>query len=560
MSKKPISIKQKPSKKALLDELESIKHLLDDEDSDFEPPLLTQEVSSSHQNFNEATDSDIDFDALPVLTDSLDVNEEDIPTLESSVEEDDIVSRAMKAQSFKDSPEQFTPSQQKTKSLFDDEPEIKSDPTGEELSPEMIALNAMPKDVVKPKAPNIEEPTKPSESETTTESFSETKPLKPESKKFLSLEEELKSIANDIVDETPIDTTLDENHVNETLKEFDDYLIENDPTEDSNTSKEIHREDETPFDDKPSTGDALSISNAPQSDNEAIEQSPLALKEDVLEETEEEAPEFETLDNADALQSGDNKQAEEDSTTEFNIEDDSFENSTAADTQEDTSDESDDSLLEAAILEVTNSITGGDLSEQVQESLAKDKKTNESESTKEHQPSLFDTSENDSSKEALNKKKIDEADQPKSDKEVSTIESTAEKPTKESDGSLTSSVASVKTPNRKMENPAIKKTENPFLPKHIRERLHTNRTLQQEIDDSTAAQMSLDANEKLAKGNQPPSTENPPASKPTENTPTQSASQEDRVIEEVIGSVLPKIESELRQKIRELIKQEKSSD
>ncbi|MGI1678520.1 MAG: hypothetical protein K6L75_07315 [Cellvibrionaceae bacterium] len=549
MSKKPISIKEKPSKKALLDELESIKHLLDDEDSNFEPPLLTQEVTSDNTKRSSVDDIDFDND-LPVLTDSLDLNEEDIPTLEASVEEEDIVSRAMKARSQQDLSSQTTPTLPKTNSLFDDDYVPKDSSASEQLSPEMLALNAIPKKIIKPIAPKAEEATK-----STASVLAETKIAKPAQKQFLSLEEELETLAKNIVNETPIETTLDEDHVNETLKEFDDYL-----EDDTQLGHDDNQEDEN------LPNDGLLTEEITLEDAE--EQEEIFLADPSQDEQYDEA----------LLAENDESELTSSGLTAKDINNDSEE--IIEDAQKDSTDASEESLLAAAILEVTDSITDGKLSEQVQESLAKNDAKNEPESkdnrepkdspepseslelndslelsetpnTKEHQPSLFDSSDS-----------VTQTDKSEVDNDAISKKVESTKPATEPEEAI-SATPIAKSPSSSSSSSKItaqansRKTENPFLPKHIRERLHTNRTLQQEIDDSSAAQASLNT----TTGEQASTR----AYKNSDHTQQEKAvspgsTQEDRVIEEVLGSVLPKIESELRQKIRELIDQEKSSD
>ncbi len=88
---------------------------------------------------------------------------------------------------------------------------------------------------------------------------------------------------------------------------------------------------------------------------------------------------------------------------------------------------------------------------------------------------------------------------------------------------------------------------NPFLPKHIRDRLHTNRTLQQEIDDSPYSYTATTPSNKQQQA--------------ASHTASASAikSQDEKLVDELVSSYIAKIEPELRDKIRNLIKQEKQS-
>jgi len=120
--------------------------------------------------------------------------------------------------------------------------------------------------------------------------------------------------------------------------------------------------------------------------------------------------------------------------------------------------------------------------------------------------------------------------------------------------SKTSKRTSDKNQSNTSHSPAIagdrKKTinaNNPFLPKHIRDRLHTNRTLQQEIDDSPYIKAPISAqNDQHLKTNQ--------AGHSEPENPT-----DEMLVDELLSSYIAKIEPELRDKIRKLIKQEKQT-
>jgi len=88
------------------------------------------------------------------------------------------------------------------------------------------------------------------------------------------------------------------------------------------------------------------------------------------------------------------------------------------------------------------------------------------------------------------------------------------------------------------------KTDNPFLPKHIRDRLHTNRTLQQEISATFTA---------------PPKAPQPQV-KPEAKAATPSTDEaHEQVIDELVQRYLPKIEAELREKLRALLAEQNES-
>lgn len=87
-------------------------------------------------------------------------------------------------------------------------------------------------------------------------------------------------------------------------------------------------------------------------------------------------------------------------------------------------------------------------------------------------------------------------------------------------------------------SPLEKKSENPFLPKHIRDRLKANRELQQEMVKAFTS---------------PPYTPFPP---PTRKKPPNDAADE-QLIEHLLQRYLPKIEAELRQKLRAIVEEER---
>ncbi|GAB1259358.1 hypothetical protein [Aurantivibrio plasticivorans] len=105
------------------------------------------------------------------------------------------------------------------------------------------------------------------------------------------------------------------------------------------------------------------------------------------------------------------------------------------------------------------------------------------------------------------------------------------------------------------------KTDNPFLPKHIRDRLHTNRTLQQEIESTHSTAANAPSSGALSSN---PSSSNPSSSNHSTGNPSAPAAStamgaaDDKLVDEVIKSLMPKFEQTLRAKVRELIAAERN--
>lgn len=87
-------------------------------------------------------------------------------------------------------------------------------------------------------------------------------------------------------------------------------------------------------------------------------------------------------------------------------------------------------------------------------------------------------------------------------------------------------------------HPADATAENPFLPKHIRDRLHTGRTLQQEIDNTSRQN-------RQATRTRSPETASPATEVIDETT-----------VEQLLQSIMPRVEEELREKIRAILREE----
>lgn len=113
--------------------------------------------------------------------------------------------------------------------------------------------------------------------------------------------------------------------------------------------------------------------------------------------------------------------------------------------------------------------------------------------------------------------------------------------------------AATTTAKEKPTKPTIEKTENPFLPKHIRDRLHTKRSLQDEIMESP-----LFSNLAKSTAANSPSSPNTSSNAPTNTvshsqTPSISASKEEAIIDDLVNAFLPKIEQLLRQRLRDVV-------
>lgn len=83
------------------------------------------------------------------------------------------------------------------------------------------------------------------------------------------------------------------------------------------------------------------------------------------------------------------------------------------------------------------------------------------------------------------------------------------------------------------------KSENPFLPKHIRDRLHANRAAQREMLDSFSK---------------------PPSQSSENSRGAETPSADEQLVDEMLQLYLPQIEAELRKKIRALIKEERDAN
>lgn len=168
----------------------------------------------------------------------------------------------------------------------------------------------------------------------------------------------------------------------------------------------------------------------------------------------------------------------------------------------------------------------------------------------EHQPSLFEQSDSQPAKDIAPKASPEPTPAPKSVSDKSARSLSTQEPVP---SLFTPTKAS--QPNSFSNSVLNNKTENPFLPKHIRDRLHTaDRTLQHEIDDSTLRERkkALAASELTTSVTSAlPTSPSIPLS-PSEN-------KEDRLVDQVLKSVMPKIETELRDRIRTLIREERQN-
>ncbi|MGQ9426075.1 hypothetical protein ACXYTJ_11335 [Gilvimarinus sp. F26214L] len=89
------------------------------------------------------------------------------------------------------------------------------------------------------------------------------------------------------------------------------------------------------------------------------------------------------------------------------------------------------------------------------------------------------------------------------------------------------------------EPPPVRKTENPFLPKHIRDRINANRAAQQNMLNSLSTAPAK-----------------PPRQDAESRSPAESKSEDD-LVEEVLKRCLPRIEAELREQIRAIIREQR---
>jgi hypothetical protein len=162
------------------------------------------------------------------------------------------------------------------------------------------------------------------------------------------------------------------------------------------------------------------------------------------------------------------------------------------------------------------------------------------------QPSLFDPPEIKSEKKtsASSTAKLNEDTKfSKPDEKATPLQSTARK-----DNIVkATSHASIKPDYEKSQMTAqTLKTDNPFLPKHIRDRLHTSRSLQDEIMDSSLKSLTTAIATK-------PSTPNQGPANPIEG-------KQEQLIDELVQSYLPKIEQELRRRLQALLSDTQALD
>jgi len=93
------------------------------------------------------------------------------------------------------------------------------------------------------------------------------------------------------------------------------------------------------------------------------------------------------------------------------------------------------------------------------------------------------------------------------------------------------------TTAKRLNTAALGKNDNPFLPKHIRDRLHTSRSLQEELTSINAVSTTLNVKTPVK----------------ARATP---ASELDNLVDELVNAHLPKIEQELRRRLRESLQQQ----
>lgn len=111
---------------------------------------------------------------------------------------------------------------------------------------------------------------------------------------------------------------------------------------------------------------------------------------------------------------------------------------------------------------------------------------------------------------------------------------------------------------RKSESKA--RGENPFLPKHIRDRLHTNKALLDIIKESPLSPAAASRLSEYSPGGSKDGTQEKPASEATpqrndsnaDSAPAMAEPANDRLsqmVDDIIAVYLPKIEAELREKL-----------
>ena len=122
---------------------------------------------------------------------------------------------------------------------------------------------------------------------------------------------------------------------------------------------------------------------------------------------------------------------------------------------------------------------------------------------------------------------------------VNGLTSNAVKNVIKSSASPTASAASSLSKSTNTSSSQSLKSENPFLPKHIRDRLHTNRSLQDELTSMNSAASEL--NNKTA----------------VEDSATD---KHEKLVDELVDFYLPKIEEELRRRLRKRLAQQFPDD
>ncbi len=182
--------------------------------------------------------------------------------------------------------------------------------------------------------------------------------------------------------------------------------------------------------------------------------------------------------------------------------------------------------------------------------------------TTESQPSLFDSNIEKSistHSENLRKSNSGDADTSKANDTIDSIPTLSTGKEKQQTTSSTGQLASAAS-----QRPI--KTDNPFLPKHIRDRLHTSRSLQDEIMESplfktAAAKVESQNNSALEKKSvdlDKPIMEKPHAlesENPKRGTSSAHQTPEQDLVDELVATYLPKIEQELRKRLQDLVSQ-----
>lgn len=177
-------------------------------------------------------------------------------------------------------------------------------------------------------------------------------------------------------------------------------------------------------------------------------------------------------------------------------------------------------------------------------------KTERTKRAQESQPSLFDAEPEDLLTEQLQPEQLPPENVPAEQKAppLKTPKHAGVSETTKPANATATTNAALKTYNRPLAKPGTgdiktagqqQKANNPFLPKHIRDRLHTNRSLQDEIMHSSASTASTIPAAKIS------------ATKPF--VTNSASSEENQLIDELVQNYLPKIERELRRRLREII-------